>query len=381
MDEARQTNRRREFIDTRVRSDPRQAHAPPAPRITAADCARWVGREPPEIPFTIADLVPKGMTTLMVAHGGAGKTMLSLQAMAAIPTGIPFLGKATVGGNTAGLFAEDPEGVLHARMARITESMGVDMEALAGRCFPQSFAGVDAALWRGGKVTPLFNHIEEDLRQIRDLELLCIDNVALVFADNENDRIAVTGFVNAMNGLADRIGCGIILSTHTSKSTDDSGNRLASGSTAWVNACRSVIVLKTDDADPDRVTLKLAKANHGRRGSEIPLTWSDGVLVPEDAPGGTVAMLERRSVEIVFLETLAAVLNDGIRPSYKAAARDQYAPKVLIHRREARGFKLPDLERAMRALIADGRVQIRVEKDAYRRVREFIAPVNWKAEA
>jgi hypothetical protein len=46
------------------------------PPIDQADVARWQGRRPPEIDFTIADLVPQGMVTLLTSLGGAGKTLL-----------------------------------------------------------------------------------------------------------------------------------------------------------------------------------------------------------------------------------------------------------------------------------------------------------------
>ena len=114
-------------------SPPEQAHPEPrikTPTIAANDCSRWVGKEPPPLVFTIHDLVPQGMVTLLIADGGAGKSMLMQTAMTCIPSGLPFLGKSTSGGATVGLFAEDPDAVLHLRQQRINKSLDVSMESL-----------------------------------------------------------------------------------------------------------------------------------------------------------------------------------------------------------------------------------------------------------
>jgi hypothetical protein len=44
--------------------------------INQADVARWKCRDPPDTVFTIEDLAPQGMVTLLTSQGGAGKTLL-----------------------------------------------------------------------------------------------------------------------------------------------------------------------------------------------------------------------------------------------------------------------------------------------------------------
>lgn len=348
---------RRPFVDTRVRSEPAPKFAGAPPSIFDGDCSRWVGREPPEVPFTIAGLVPDGMVTLLVGHGGAGKSMVAQTAMTAIASASDVFGRATVPGTAAGLFAEDPDGVLHARQERINRHLGIDMGQLSGRAFPRSYAGVDACLWRAGKTTAFFDRLEAEARRIPDLRLLVIDNVALVYADNENDRIAVSGFVNALNGLAARLGCAIILCTHTSKTTEDAGNRLASGSTAWVNAARAVLVLKPDDANPDKVTLRVAKANHVRRGDAIELVWDDGVLRPADAqPSGVFGRIHRQQAETAFLEALRMLSGAGKRVN-SSPNTAQYAPRIIMQTDRGAGFTERDMQRAMMALFQKGVVR------------------------
>src|SRR5690242_1008148 len=108
------------------------------PSIERADVGRWQGREPPELVFTVADLVPQGMVTLLTSQGGAGKTLLlQMLGTTVAAGGITFLGKATVTGRAAGVFAEDPENVLHIRQPRINQHLDIDYDRIAGRYFPQ----------------------------------------------------------------------------------------------------------------------------------------------------------------------------------------------------------------------------------------------------
>ena len=127
--------------------------------LSQSDCSRWVGKEPPELPFTVAGLAPKGMTTLLIADGGAGKSMLMQIALTCCPSGLPFLGMATLAGNTAGLFAEDGEAVLHVRQCRINDALDVDMEDLSGRSFLKSYQGENAVLWNRDGPTTFFDEL------------------------------------------------------------------------------------------------------------------------------------------------------------------------------------------------------------------------------
>jgi RecA-family ATPase len=357
LDQARAdaTKGRKPFIDSRIRSEPKPHFAAGLPAILDGDVARWIGRHPAPIPFVIEDFIPRDMTTLLVAHGGVGKSQLSQTAMTAVAAGIQLFGKGVEAGCSAAVFAEDPDEILHVRQDRINEALGTSLEQLAGRMYPVSYSGVDAVLWRGGKTTRFFDDLECQLREIPNLRLLAVDNVALVYADNENDRIAVSGFLNALNGMASRLRCGILLSTHTSKSTDGESNRIASGSTAWLNACRSVLQLTRDADDDDRVTLKIAKANHTRPGSKINLRWVGGVLLAEERDGGFFGAAARRNIQEVFLVCLdSATEQQRITTTTKGST---YAPKLFASMPQAKGCKPRDLEMAMEELLAAGRIK------------------------
>ena len=350
--------------DERPRPQPNGADRKPwlsLPPIDQADVVRWKGREPPDIIFTIADLMPEGMVTLLTSQGGAGKTLLLQKAGTIVAAGgMRFLGKTTLTGRAAGVFAEDPEAVLHVRQPRINGFLEIDYDRIAGRYFPQPYFGLPAQLWRQGQPTPFLEELEQQLSRIETLRLLTLDNAAVLFAGDENSRSEVTEFLTALNGLADRLGIGIILSAHASKSQDGSTLRVTSGSTAWVNACRSVLELRTGDSagDSDQgPSLVVVKANHAPTGTTIPLVWRDRLLVPELAPAGIIGSIYRRAAERVFLDLLDAATRQGRNISDSKNAGN-YAPRKFALSPDAERYNQRDFTRAMENLFARGEIRM-----------------------
>ncbi|NDC04341.1 MAG: hypothetical protein EBZ81_15590, partial [Betaproteobacteria bacterium] len=75
-------------------------------------------------------------------------------------------------------------------------------------------------------------------------QTIVIDNASDVFADNENDRTAVRGFMRALNLIAHATGAACLLLAHVDKASVRGGagqttNSTFSGSTAWNNSARS----------------------------------------------------------------------------------------------------------------------------------------------
>jgi RecA-family ATPase len=327
------------------------------PPIDVADVARWQGRDPPDIVFTIEDFVPQGMVTLLTSQGGAGKTLLLQMAGTVVAAGtMPFLGKVAVTGRAAGVFAEDPEAVLHVRQPRINEFLDIDYDRIARRYFPQSYFGQPAQLWREGKATAFLASLEDELRRIEALRLLTLDNAAVLFSGDENARSEVTEFISALNGLADRLSIGIILSAHASKSQDGTALRVTSGSTAWVNACRSVLELKIGDSSGDSdkgPSLVVVKANHAATGTTIQLEWRGKLLVPIQPSAGIFGSIERRAAERVFLDLLDAATRQGRNVSDSKHAGN-YAPKTFAASPNADRYSQKELAAAMERLFAAG---------------------------
>ena len=275
----RQENRSRQ-------GEPKQGSATGAegrPKISECSTAQWLNKTAPPIEWVIDGLIPRRMVTLLPAEGGAGKTMLEHAACVAVAADRKLMGKTVSAGAAAGLFAEDSADVLHGRHERICREYTIDPATIAPNCFIASYFGHDAVLWRDGAPTQLLPELEADLTIIPGLMLLCIDNAALVYAGEENDRTEVTQFMAALNGLAYRLGIGIILSTHKSKSADGSALRAASGSTAWINAARHVLDLQPETTDQGPC-VTVIKSNCTKPGEKIPLAWINGVLMPLPSP-------------------------------------------------------------------------------------------------
>ncbi|MFK7839379.1 MAG: AAA family ATPase [Bdellovibrionales bacterium] len=189
-----------------------------------------------------------------------------------------------------------------------------------------AFSCCNATLWAHGKPTQFFHDLEKDLSCISDLRLLVIDNVALVYEGNENDRNEVTRFLHALNGLALRLGIGIILSTHTSK-TYGASNQVASGSTAWQNAARSVVELKPEtDNDPAKLILK--KANHAKPQQTIELSWVNGVLEKANDHAGSES--KKREIDQELFNLIEEAWEQDRPWSLASQAKARYLPKVLM---------------------------------------------------
>lgn len=347
----------------------RSSHRP-LPRIADGDVARWIDKEPPEIRFAISDLMPLGMVTLLVGNGGTGKTLLQQLAGTAIAAAKPFLGKFTMSGRAVGVFAEDPDAVLHVRQFRIVEFYETSCNALGGRFFAVSFFGHDARLWQDGGPTKFLSDLESELSAIPELRLVLLDNAALLFGADENDRAQVTAFMSALNGLAARLGAAVLLSHHGSKSQDGTALRAASGSTAWINAARSVLLLEaqTEEQPP---SLTIVKANHSATGERIALEWRDKLLVPAGYVGGVFGTIERRAAERVFLELLDKLQAQNRFVSDNDRAQN-YAPKIFVKHPDREGYRMPDFARAMEALFASGEIVMEEYRGAnrytYRRI-------------
>ena len=320
------------------------------PGISDADVSRWIGVEPPELRFTVSDLIPEGAVTLLAAEGGAGKSILKQLCLTCIAAGVPFLGRSVTAGAAAGVFAEDPDAVLHIRQARINHMLKIDMADLAGRLFIRSYFGQDARLWREGQPTPFLATFETALARIPALRLVTLDNAALMHSGGENDREDVTAFIAALNGLADRRSVGLILSTHQSKSRTDSSLAFASGSTAWVNACRSALEIRLDDdASPQLI---LRKANHTKAGLEISLEWRDAVLTATET-ADAVSWIEQGQLDRLIFTEVANAWERRVPLSPHPQAAGRYLPQLLASKS---AFKARQIKDRTMGWIASGHI-------------------------
>ena len=288
-------------------ADDHQQEPDDLPLVNAATLA---GRpKPARLFLDSASLLPMMNVTLLSGDGGIGKSLLALQLAAAVVTSSAWLDFDVVSGSVIYMSAEDDLDELHIRLAEICAAEGREVAQLGGlELVP--LAGRDAVLaaedHRKGRLaeTPLLGKLRGAMEVVNPA-LLVVDNLADVFAGNENVRPFAKHFIGMLRGLAIANGCALLLLGHPSLSGLNSGSGM-SGSTAWHNSVRSRLYLtakrdKNGDAeeetDPDQRWLKAMKANYAALAEPISLRWLAGQFVRAEPgkafDGITTAHLEK----------------------------------------------------------------------------------------
>lgn len=189
-----------------------------------------------------------------------------------------------------------------------------------------------------------------------------LDNVAHLFAGNENIRNQVAAFLSLLNGLAAETGAAILLIWHPNKAGDS-----YSGSTAWENQVRSRLFLErpSDPAggilDPDARTLSRGKANYARNGDALTFRWHQWAFVrDEDLPPDVIAeigeIVAASGDNEVFLSCLDARTRDGLVVSPNVSPN--YAPSQFEAMPAAKGIGRNRLRQAMERLLAIGAIEV-----------------------
>jgi RecA-family ATPase len=330
----------------------------------------------PSREWLVPGLVPMRQVTLFNGDGGTGKSLLALQLAAAAASGSEWLGRWVRTGRVIFLSAEDEDEELHRRLFDILVSSGRSYDDFEGLTL-RSLAGEDALLAVDTQLalmaTELFAELEARAADEQPT-LIVIDTLADVYPANENDRAKVRQFVNILRGLAMRQRCAVVLLGHPSLTGLTSGTG-TSGSTAWNNSVRSRlylsrVVVEAYEADPDRRVLTTKKANYGRVGEEIGLTWRAGVFIADEKPSSFEEMTVGAKAERVFLSLLDQYTAEGRFVSANPSVN--YAPLVFASHQGAEGCTKRAFVTAMNALFARGDIAV-VEHKVDRKLRTHIA--------
>lgn len=310
---AAEWRRRRDKAERKAHQAP-SGVAQPLP-LAASSAVLYADMPVPERQFLDeAGLMPARNVVLLSGDGGAGKSLLALQLALAVATGAAWIGITVHAGAALYVSAEDDSQEVHIRLAQIAEAEGIDL-ADAGALNFIYMAGEDAVLAaeqsKSGRLQPtqLFGRLDATLDLIRPA-LLVLDNLADVFAGNENNRSLAKHFVGLLRRLAIRYDCVVLLLGHPSLAGLASGTG-TSGSTAWNNSARSRLYLHRDaDAsghEPDQAVriLECMKSNYAPRAAPIGLKWQDGRFLRKDPPRPF------DNVNVDHLETVQAAFQRG----------------------------------------------------------------------
>lgn len=331
--------------------------------LPLADLAEWAKMSAAPTPFLMPGRIPEREVTLFTGHGGANKSTFGHQLVVCFAADQLMLGvRLLEHGNALYVTAEDNFSRLHWMQQHICDAVGVSQDSLVEKLHISSVRGdVENALAifdQSGRIraTNAFHRLRATLLATRS-KLLVLDNVGHMFAGNENDRVQVTAFVNLLYSLCN-LGVTIVLIAHPNKSGDS-----YSGSTAWVSAVRSHLILERpeDSDDPDERRLTVGKSNYARPDEALAFRWHAFALVrDEDLPADAVTAIrdiaKANGENSAFLKCLAAATAQKRSVSHMPGTN--YAPKVFHGMTEGKGFSLKTLAAAMERLLHIGAIEL-----------------------
>ncbi|WP_298809555.1 AAA family ATPase [uncultured Sphingomonas sp.] len=334
----------------------------PAAILPIADLAAWARSKASPTPFYMAGYIPAGEVTLLTGAGGGNKSTFGQQLSTCSAAGLAMLGVDVMQGSTLYITAEDDPDRLHWMQEHICRALGVDMASLAGKLHLASIRGrlnnELATFDADGRLKPqeAFQLVRSTI-EATGARLIVLDNVAHLFAGNENDRAQVTAFVNLLYVLCRELGVTIVLIAHKNKAGDS-----YSGSTAWLNAVRSQLVLERPEGfDPDARVMTVGKANYARPDQQLAFRWHDFALIldtdlPDDRRAELAATIAASASNSAFLACLAERNKQRRHVSEKPTASN-YAPKQFEGMPEAKGLPRKQLEDAMDRLFRIGAIE------------------------
>lgn len=363
-----------EFPPEATTARPATQQRPPALALDWPDLAQ---RDPPVRRWAIQDWIGYGHTTLLVGSGGIGKTLIAQQIGSALALGVPFIGEETEPTRVLMWACEDDHDELWRRQVAIARHFKVGLEELGNfTLIPRH--GKDNALVTSkfGELSfsPLIGELEQQVNDI-NAGVVILDNVAQLYGAGENDRHAVTAFLNNLSGaMGNRA---VLLLAHPSRAA---GSEF-SGSGAWENVARTRLYLGSQlpdqKPDPDQEVnaderyLCRRKANYSNKDWRR-FTFEHGVLVPEavQTNAGIVGHIRDQHAEKIVIEALQKLSSMGIYAN-EGQRSPQYLPKLIMEYKLGNGQSKPDLAQAMRRLLTDGKLtKTVVGKNANRTPRQ-----------
>jgi len=291
------------------------------------DWAALANTEPEPTSWSLDGWLPEGTVTLLSANGGVGKSNLSLQLGVALTQGKPFMNIETATSKVLVLSGEDEARTVHFRVANICSDLGLPMSSLRDRLVVYDLTQADCVLWRDGHVTERMQWLADTAVRTK-AQVIVIDNASDVFADNENDRTAVRGFMRALNLIAHVTGAAVLLLAHVDKASVRSGAGMDSmttfsGSTAWNNSARSRWAMYRDE---QAVVLRHEKCNLGPLQPELQLEFDPASRTFKpfgSIPGSAfAARLMRETQRGVILKLIQKSTQSGLNLSMNVSARN-----------------------------------------------------------
>ena len=209
----------------------------PEPLLTPVDVAGVLQRPSPPPRFVWDGYCPRGVVTLLGAHGGTGKSTIALMLAAAVATGRELFGLATEAAPVVFASFEDGAHIVRHRLAHICQCWDINPAELAalhivdGTANPELFA----CEGRGpGDVTPAYGELLALVQQT-GAGLVVVDNASDAYGGDEIQRRQVRAFMRSLAVIAREGDAAVLLLAHVDKGTsrkERSDTEGYSGSTA-----------------------------------------------------------------------------------------------------------------------------------------------------
>jgi len=338
----------------------------PVPTADALDWPKLAPLAPPERKWAIKGWVGFGHVTLLVGPGGIGKTLLAQQMASCLALGRPFIEEIDRPHKCLMWACEDDHDELWRRQIAISRWCKAGLEEFHEHLTIVPRHGLENTIVSDEFGKPTFSTLLAQLaEQAHDLDadVVILDNAGQLYGGNENNRHAVTVFLNALAGALS--GKAIMLLAHPSRGL----NSEFSGSSAWENVARTRLYFgatlpgakaePNGDADPldDVRYLSRRKANYSPKDWRR-MTYADGALTPDqpEDQGGIIGQIKSGRAQRIVLAGLQKLSTMGVHGT-DGKRSPNFLPKMLAEYKIDEGVPSHELTSAMRSLMLDGKLK------------------------
>jgi AAA domain len=327
-------------------------------------------QDAPERFWAVEHWLPMSAVTLMTGGAGVGKSLVAQALGSSLALRREYLDWSPQPLRVLMWACEDDHDELWRRQLAIARWLEVPLEEFDGQFILESYDSREVELARliDNHLTPT-PALAELREQIGDYkaDFVILDNVARLYAGNENDRHQVTSFVAMLGAAASPRRAAVLLLGHPSK---QAGSEY-SGSTAWEAAVRARLYLgrklpdqddTTDEEAPENEEVRYLcrrKSNYSARDYRK-VRYIDGVMVPEIAVGERLSAPPKPDSEYSRMVVRDAILTLKRAGLYATAstASSLYLPKLAEQYKLLNGHSRPSLAATLRAMLMSGEVKM-----------------------
>ena len=257
--------------------------APPPPMLKPVSVSDVLTNPAPQPQFVWDGYLPRGVVSLLGAHGGTGKSTIALMLGVCAALGRPLFGVDTVQCKTLFVSLEDSAHIVRHRLAFICQTWGINPAQLDGKLHivdgtenPELFSADSRG---AGETTATYIELRK-LVQSEGVGLVVVDNASDAYGGDEIQRKQVRAFIRSLVMIARLTDGAVVLLAHVDKNTSRArkaeGGEGYSGSTAWHNSARSRLFMTRTDMGT--LTLEHQKSNLGKLREVLTLEWPDSAL-------------------------------------------------------------------------------------------------------